>query len=155
MEPIKATMRSVLLIMPARALAIPAVAQTRSPKLGDSQEPGSVIVFPKFINGPPVTPPSGSTAPASALKIGVVCPKNAGCTSDQEVTIRFHRVCGASAIDPVCNETDFEVTATVFKKLSSSPMARPKMATKLACRPKACPRRHVLGVSARLGDRSE
>ena len=126
MEPIKATMRSVLLIMPARALAIPAVAQTRSPKLGDSQEPGSVIVFPKFINGPPVTPPSGSTAPASALKIGVVCPKNAGCTSDQEVTIRFHRVCGASAIDPVCNETHFEVTATVFEKIILVPDGTPE-----------------------------
>ena len=77
MNSIKATTRSVLLIMPALAMAMPAVAQTRSPRLSDSQEPGSVIVFPKFNNTPAVTLPSGSTAPASALKIGVVCPKNA------------------------------------------------------------------------------
>ena len=44
-------------------------------------------------------------------------PKECQLTSDQEVTIRFHRVCGASAADPVCQETDFEVNATVFEKI--------------------------------------
>ena len=43
--------RSLLLMMPALALAMPALAQDRDPRLSDSQEPGSVIVFPKFIAG--------------------------------------------------------------------------------------------------------
>src|SRR5437667_166011 len=40
-----------LLLIPALALAKPAVAQTpRSVLLSDSQQPGSVIVFPNFTN---------------------------------------------------------------------------------------------------------
>jgi hypothetical protein len=128
MRPGKATLRSVLLIMPALALAMPAFAQTRSPKLSDSQEPGSVIVFPKFINAPAVItqPPGSGTAPASALKIGVICPKGASCSSDQAVTIRFHWVCGASAASPVCQETNFDVTATVFEKIILVPDGTPE-----------------------------
>jgi hypothetical protein len=126
MKPGKATMRSVLLIIPALALAMPAFAQSRSPRLSDSQEPGSVIVFPKFNNAPAVSLPFGGTAPASALKIGVVCPKGATCSSDQQVTIRFHWVCGASATNPVCEEANFDVTATVFEKIVLVPDGTPQ-----------------------------
>jgi hypothetical protein len=139
MVPIKATLRSMLLIMPALALAIPAFAQTRSAKLSDSQEPGSVIVFPKFINAPAVSLQEGGTAPASALKIGVVCPKNASCTSDQEVTIRLHWVCGASAANPVCDETNFEVTATVFEKIILVPDGTPEDGYKTGLPTKSVP----------------
>jgi hypothetical protein len=117
MMPIKATLRSMLLIMPALALAMPAFAQSRSPRLNDSQEPGSVIVFPKFRNVPGLPVGGGVTVPASALKIGVVCPKGVTCSSDQAVTIRFHWVCPPSAPSTTCQETDFDVTATVFEKI--------------------------------------
>jgi hypothetical protein len=139
MVPIKATLRSVLLIMPALASAIPAFAQTRSAKLSDSQEPGSVIVFPKFVNAAAVRLPEGGMAPASALKIGVVCPKNASCTSDQEVTIRLHWVCGASAANPVCDETNFEVTATVFEKIILVPDSTPEDGYKTGLPTKSVP----------------
>jgi hypothetical protein len=43
--------RFLLLLAPAVGLVMPAFAQARDPLLSDSQEAGSVIVFPKFIKG--------------------------------------------------------------------------------------------------------
>ena len=50
--------RLAMLFGPALALALaaPAFAQVRPVTLSDSQEPGSVIVFPKFIQGTVSTP---------------------------------------------------------------------------------------------------
>jgi hypothetical protein len=124
--PIKATLRSMLLIMLALALAAPAFAQVRPRTLSDATEPGSVIVFPKFKNALPVPLPSGIMAPASALKIGVVCPKGVTCSSDQAVTIRFHWVCPPSAPSTTCQEADFDVTATVFEKIILVPDGTPE-----------------------------
>jgi hypothetical protein len=108
------------LLVPALALAVPAFAQVRDPTLSDATEPGSVIVFPKFINST-VTLPEGGTAPATELEIGVVCPKGVTCAEHQPVKIRFHWVCGTSESDLagsfICQETDFDVTATVFEKI--------------------------------------
>src|ERR1700730_11676891 len=107
-----------LLLIPALALAMPASAQVRPGTLSDSQEPGSVIVFPKFVRGT-VTLPEGGTAPATEIEIGVVCPKGAICAEHQPVKIRLHWVCPGSQ-DPffkyVCKETDFDITLTVFEK---------------------------------------
>jgi len=44
--------RLAVALVPALVLATQAFAQLRDTKLNDSQEPGSVIVFPKFIRGP-------------------------------------------------------------------------------------------------------
>jgi len=62
-----------LALMPALALAMPAFAQDRDPRLSDSQEPGSVIVFPKFIQAT-VALPEGGTAPRTEIEIGVQRP---------------------------------------------------------------------------------
>jgi hypothetical protein len=109
------------LLVPALALAAPAFAQVRSPILSDATEPGSVIVFPKFINASPVALPEGGVAPITELEIGVVCPKGVTCAEHQPVKIRFHWVCGTSEANLagsfVCQETDFDVTATVFEKI--------------------------------------
>jgi hypothetical protein len=92
--------------------------------LSDSEEPGSVIVFPKFIQGT-VTLPEGGTAPITELEIGVVCPKGVICPEHEPVKIRFHWVCGSTEADLatsfVCRETDFDVTATVFEKIVLTP----------------------------------
>src|SRR6516164_9310511 len=79
--------RLAALLVPALALAAPAFAQVRPTTLSDSQEPGSVIAFPKFIQGTVVLP-EGGTAPITELEIGVVC-----------------------------KETDFDVNATVYEKI--------------------------------------
>jgi hypothetical protein len=116
--------RLVGLLVPALALAMPALAQVRPTTLTDSQEPGSVIVFPKFVQGS-VSLPEGGTAPITELEIGVVCPKGVVCPEHEPVKIRFHWVCGtseaAAATSFVCQETDFDITATVWEKIILTP----------------------------------
>ena len=118
------------LLVPALALAVPAFAQVRDPKLSDATEPGSVIVFPKFINGSGVVLPEGVPAPATELEVGVVCPKGATCSEHQPVKIRFHWVCGTTEANLagsfICSETDFDVTATVFEKIVLVPDGTPQ-----------------------------
>jgi hypothetical protein len=111
-------------LLPALALAAPAFAQVRPATLNDATEPGSVIVFPKFIPGT-VSLPEGGVVPVSELEIGVVCPKGVICSEHQPVKIRFHWVCGTSEADLagsfVCKETDFDITATVYEKIVITP----------------------------------
>jgi hypothetical protein len=118
------------LLVPALALAVPAFAQVRDPKLSDATEPGSVIVFPKFINGSGVVLPEGVPAPVTELEVGVVCPKGATCSEHQPVKIRFHWVCGTTEANLagsfICSETDFDVTATVFEKIVLVPDGTPQ-----------------------------
>jgi len=80
--------RLAMLLAPALVLAAPAFAQVRAPTLADSQEPGSVIVFPKFIQGT-VPLPEGVTAPITELEIGVVCPKGVVCAEHAPVKSDF------------------------------------------------------------------
>jgi len=118
--------RLAMLLVPALALATPALAQVRPTTLNDSQEPGSVIVFPKFIQGA-VSVSEGTTLPITELEIGVVCPKGVICPEHEPVKIRFHWVCGATEADAatsfVCKETDFDINATVFEKIVLTPNA--------------------------------
>ena len=108
------------LLAPTLALATPALAQIRPTTLSDSKEPGSVIVFPKFVQGT-VALTEGGRAPISVLKIGVVCPKGVVCPEHQPVKIRLHWVCGTSEADLagsfICRQNNFNVTATVFEKI--------------------------------------
>jgi hypothetical protein len=116
--------RLAMLLVPALALATPALAQDRPATLNDSQEPGSVIVFPKFIQGT-VTLPEGGTAPITELEIGIICPKGVICPEHEPIKLRLHWVCGATEADEntsfVCKETDFDITATVFEKIVLTP----------------------------------
>jgi hypothetical protein len=90
--------RLARLLVPMLALAAPVFAQVRAPTLSDATEPGSVIVFPIFINGSAPLP-EGGAAPATELEIAVICPKGVGCAEHQPVKIRFHWVCGTSESD--------------------------------------------------------
>src|SRR5215510_14366918 len=98
-----------------------AIAQVRDPKLNDPSEPGSVIVFPKFIRGQVIVPGEATPQPRTGFEVGVVCPKGQLCPEGQKVKIRFHYVCGSSEASInssfVCRETDFELFTTVNGKL--------------------------------------
>ena len=59
----------------ALTLAIPAMAQV-VPILNNSEAPGSVLVFPKFIKG--TVPFNGGTAPKTEMEISVRCPAGSG-----------------------------------------------------------------------------
>ena len=100
-------------------LAMPAMAQV----LYNSEEPGSVIVFPKFING------TFRGEPNSFFEISVVCPvRNAdgSCAliEGSVVKLRAHWVCpGEQSVQDkfICRETDFDLFTTVFGTLVFSP----------------------------------
>ncbi len=97
-----------------------ALAQARDARLSDATEPGSVLVFPKFVRGTVAVPGDGNQ-PRTEFEVGVVCPKGAVCPEGQKVKIRFHYVCGSSeasfASSFICRETDFEFFTTVNGKV--------------------------------------
>jgi hypothetical protein len=119
-------LKGALLLMPMLALATSAFAQARPVGLSDSQEPGSVIIFPKFINMPAVVV-DGQLVPRTEIEIGAVCPPLAstvrnlvGCAEHQPVKVRFHWVCpGVENVNSnICRETDFDVNLSVWGKLA-------------------------------------
>ena len=69
----KSSVKWALLLMPALTLAMPAFADTHDPRLADTDEPGSVIVYPKFINMPAVSV-DGALLPRTEIELGAVCP---------------------------------------------------------------------------------
>jgi hypothetical protein len=122
-------MRWVLALLPAIALAMPASAQVRPLNLSDSQEPGSVLIFPKFINrAPVVTAGDQAVLPRTEIEIGVVCPPGVTpttttCFEHQTIKIKFHWVCPGSDdvnLKYICPETDFFVFVSINGKLAFS-----------------------------------
>ena len=113
-----------LALVPALALAMPAYSQTRDPRLADNDEPGSVLVFPKFVNMPAVNV-DGAVLPRTEIEIGVVNPPNTGVVLGEHTTIkvRLHWVCPGTqdvATKFVCKETDFDVFLSINGKLAFS-----------------------------------
>jgi hypothetical protein len=149
--------RLAMLLVPALALAAPAFAQTTVPVgLSDSEEAGSVLIFPKFIRGT-VTLPEGVLAPQSELEIGVVCPKGFVCSEHLAIKIRAHWVCPGSddvTTKFVCQETDFDITCTVFEKCVLTPDGAAISAgvpTKVVPRAE-CPRGYLIAWVIRPSD---
>jgi len=77
--------------------------------LDDSQQPGSVLVFPVFERGVVTTADQG-VLPITSFEISVACPKGSICTDGQDVDIRAHWVCSNGG---VCAERDFILDTTV------------------------------------------
>ena len=102
------------------ASATPSGAQ--SLQLNNSEIPGSVLVFPKFVRG---TVQVGSTTgpapqaivePRSAFEISVTCPSNNGgpCAEGSAVKMLARWICPGTQ-DPsfICRDVDFELRTTV------------------------------------------
>src|SRR5262245_20525722 len=119
------TWRRVALVgLGALTLAMPALAQVRPVGLSDAQQPGSVLVFPKFLAG---TTADGE--PRSAFEIGITCPKGPEggpglCAEGTRVKLRAHWVCPGSQ-DPaekyICDETNFDLVSTVTGTIVINP----------------------------------
>jgi len=99
-------------------LVVPAIAMAEDTReLNDPSEPGSVIVFPKFLRGTVQT--EQGTLARTEIEISVTCPRGATCVDNQPVTLRAHWVCPADFFDSrtgvvvPCRETDFTVRTTV------------------------------------------
>ena len=89
----------------------------------NSQQPGSVLVFPKFIRGTFTDAPvTGQAALArTELEISVRCPKGASCGANQAVRLRAHWVCPGSPTNPICAEASFDLKTTVGGTLYFNP----------------------------------
>jgi len=107
----------------ALGLATPAVAQDEDRRvLNDSQEPGSVLVFHKFLTG--TVSSNEETFPRTEIEISVTCPKGSLCAEFTPVKLKAHWVCPGRQ-DPefkfICEEVDFILFSTVNGTLSFGP----------------------------------
>jgi hypothetical protein len=83
--------------------------------LNDSSEPGSVLVFHKFIRG--TAPPFAKTE----IEISVTCPVGATCaTSGQIVKLHGQWIC-PGGLGIACNEVDFNLQTTVNGSIKFDP----------------------------------
>jgi len=109
-------------------LAAPAMAQVQ---LNNSEIPGSVLVFPKFIRGTvnvgstTVEPIGPIVEPRSSFEISVTCPSNGpACAEGAKVKLLARWVCPGSQNPSqkyICKETDFELFTTVKGTLWFNP----------------------------------
>jgi hypothetical protein len=109
--------------MLALGLALPAMAQVHY----NSELPGSVIVFPKFVRG------TTHGEPNSQFEISVVCPAGLrdpstgfcpGFPEGHRVKLKAHWVCPADQTFEnkyICKETNFDLFTTVYGTLTFSP----------------------------------
>jgi len=103
--------RSLLLVLLSIGVATPVAAWSN-----DSEQPGSVLVFPKFIRGTINDTVSGQAVHAvTEIEISAVCPKNATCDANQAVFLRAEWVC------PECAESSFDLKTTVGGTLYFNP----------------------------------
>ena len=112
----------LLLLGLALGPMMPSFAQAPGATSSTSEQPGSVVVFPKFLKGTVAV--DGVTRPQTEIEVRVQCPNGATCTEDEPVRIRFHWVCPGNsdkASNYVCSETDFDVGLSVNGKGSFSP----------------------------------
>src|SRR6267143_983780 len=137
-----------LALLPALALATPAFAQ-----LNDANEPGSVIVFPKFINMPRVTVDGVAGISRTEIEVGVVCPPTLNpltsplCAEHTLYKIRFHWVCpGAEAVNSnICKESNFEFFVSMNGKVAFSADGDPINSNSPNTTVPPCPRGYLIG----------
>jgi hypothetical protein len=121
------SLRTLLLVLLSVGVAAPAAAwpgsagRRGSAAWGEgvnaSDQPGSVLVFPKYRDGTATTLDQG-TLPRTEFEISVVCPTGFSCMFGQEARLKAHWVCRGEedADEPdfrVCRESDFELSTTV------------------------------------------
>lgn len=112
----------LVLSLVALGMAIPSFAQPPQTTLSDMDEPGSVIVFPKFTKGTVVV--DGPTTAATEIEVRAQCPRDTTCPESEPVIIRFHWVCPGSediSAKHICKEAAFNVMLSVGGRASFNP----------------------------------
>jgi hypothetical protein len=144
-----------LLLAPVLALATPALASPPA-TLNDSEQPGSVIVFPKFINMPRLTVDGIANVARTEIELGAVCPTGFICPEGTKVKLRLHWVCpGAENVNSnICTEQDFVITTlTVNGKVVFAPDGIPiNSNSPNTVRPAPCPRGYLIAWVIRPTD---
>ena len=121
--------RLCLLFLLAMALALGLAAPAGAWGLNDSQEPGSVLVFPYFEKGTVGVPDQMGTAPnvmskfpVTELVISATCPNGVACPFGQTVYLKAAWICpGFSSSQGICNQHDFHLAVTVNGTISFDP----------------------------------
>jgi hypothetical protein len=111
-----------VLLTAALGVAVPSPAQTPELPSSTSEEPGSVIVFPKFRKG--AVEVDGERKAQTEIHLRARCPKDITCPPDEPVAIRFHWVCpGSQDTTPkyVCKDSGFDLSLSVDGKVSLNP----------------------------------
>jgi hypothetical protein len=106
----------------ALGMTLPSFARTPEPSSSASEEPGSVIVFPKFVKGTVVV--DGVTKAQTEIEVAAQCPGDTTCPEDEPVKVRFHWVCPGGedvASEHICKAATFNVTLSVNGKASFNP----------------------------------
>ena len=92
-------------------LAVALVAQSAFANvLNDPNEPGSVVVFPLYIQGYAASDGGSGAAALSTFEVSVRCPNGYSCPDFTDVDIHFHWVCPVLS---QCEERDFTLNTTV------------------------------------------
>lgn len=149
--------KSAVLLAPVLALATPAfAAPPPNPDLNDPNQPGSAIVFPKFVNMPRVTVDGVPNIARTEIELGAVCPSTLTCLENTKVKIRAHWVCpGAEGVNSnICNEEDFDIlTLTVNGKVVFAPDGIAiNSNSPSTVRPAPCPRGYLIAWVVNTGD---
>jgi hypothetical protein len=113
-------MKNLLMVVVIALAFVVAPAVAMAQQLNDSEEPGSVLVFPKFLRGTVQT--ESGVQPRTEIEISIRCPKGAVCPdSGQNVNLRAHWVCPSGNFFAPCLETDFNLNRTVHGTLYFNP----------------------------------
>jgi len=142
-----------LVLLPALALATPAFA------LNNSEEPGSVIVFPKFVNASRVIVDGIADIARTEIEVGVVCPPGVPttsplCAEHVPYKIRFHWVCpGIENVNSnICRETDFEIVVSINGKAVFSADGTQINSNSPIVPAPPCPRGYLIGWVENFSD---
>jgi hypothetical protein len=111
-----------VVLMVALGMGMPSSAQAPQPTQTGADEPGSIIVFPKFTKGTAAV--DGVTRPQTEIEVRAQCPRGATCPEDEFVKIRFHWVCPGSedaGSEHICKEANFDVTLSLDGTASLNP----------------------------------
>jgi len=112
----------LVLLMVAFGMATPSMAQLRQTTPSDVEEPGSVVVFPKFTKGTVAV--AGITRVATEIEVRAQCPRDTRCSADELVKVRFHWVCPGSediSAKHICKDAAFTVVLSIGGKASFNP----------------------------------
>src|SRR5215831_15536168 len=113
-------MKNLLMVVVIALAFVVAPAVAMAQQLNDSEEPGSVLVFPKFLKGTVQT--ESGIQPRTEIEISIRCPKGQVCpNSGQNVNLRAHWVCPSGNFFAPCLETDFNLNRTVHGTLYFNP----------------------------------
>jgi hypothetical protein len=135
----------LVLLMIALGIAVPIGAQTCESPSSACGEPGSVIVFPKFLKGTVAI--DGVTRAQTEIEVRARCPQHVNCPEGEPVKIKFDWICpGSDDIAPksVCKEAGFVVTLPVTTTASFNP-DDPELMGNYRASIAPCPKGYLIG----------